>query len=125
MDSINSTTITGEYSFGSGCIANVEFNSIQEVDFDGSIRLIHKIGDLFYFVKDDIVLTVSTPMGQIWKICRDKVHSVFVSSEYIAVLYENPSLEVFHIQIEDISVPILWDESSLDEFLSFYKRLSC
>ena len=125
MDSINSTTITGEHSIGSGCIANVEFNSIQEVDFDGSIRLIHKIGDLFYFVKDDIVLTVSTPMGQIWKICRDKVHSVFVSSEYIAVLYENPSLEVFHIQIEDISVPILWDESSLDEFLSFYKRLSC
>lgn len=72
MDSINSTTITGEYSIGSGCIANVEFNSIQEVDFDGSIRLIHKIGDLFYFVKDDIVLTVSTPMGQIWKSAETK-----------------------------------------------------
>ena len=121
MDSINSTTITGEYSIGSGSISDVEINSIQEVDFDGSIRLIHKIRGLFYFVKDDIVLTVSTPTGQIWKICKDKVHSVFASSDYIAVLYENPSLEVFHIQIEDLSVPISWGESSLDEFLSFHK----
>ena len=104
MDTIDSTTISREYSLGSGCISDVEINSMKEVDLDKSVRLIHNIGGLLVFVKDDIVLTVSTSMGQIWTICKDRVRSVYTSSEYIAVLYENPSLEVFHIQFEDMNV---------------------
>lgn len=121
MDSISSLTVMGEYSIGSRSIPDVTIGLIREVDFDGSITFIHKVGCLFVFVKDENVLTVSTPVGQICKLCRDKVHSLFVSSDYIAVLYEGHTLEVFHISLEDMEVVVHYCELFLDKFLSFPK----
>lgn len=93
-DLLNPTSL---YVVGTHSTVDTAVGTYTELPNTNPITLLKAVENIFVFVQNGNTLIVTSPNYQITAKCDVEIRSIYISTDYIAAVYTDGSLEVFSI----------------------------
>ena len=97
MNSENFLNPTSSYVVGTHSTVDTAVGTYTGLPNTNSITILKTVENIFVFVQNGNTLVVTSSNYQITAQCDVEIRSIYVSTDYIAAVYIDGSLEVFSI----------------------------